>query len=146
MGFALDRKMIVSFLAFVALACAGAEARSQTFACQYLDVTGFVWRSGAWKQTNFNADKKFFLVMQGDSIDPKSLEPLDFLASDTTCAPIRSTLTGDRGVHCADDTYTLIFHPRRSEGVFTRLHGGLVEKNGERDSISIATFICTSMR
>ena len=64
--------MLRVFTVCVLLATAG-NSVAQTFACQYVASSGLIWKSGAWKATEFKTDSPFFLTVKGKTLDEKSV-------------------------------------------------------------------------
>ena len=117
-------------------------AHEGTYACQYVDATGFIDSGGQWDRANFTQRPPFFIKLGPDTLDPQSIVDGLYLASSyerTTCFP--ENYSG--GYACASGAgETVMFNPVKSDGARASILDagrGDVEYRG---TLSIYTFVC----
>ncbi len=115
---------------------------AQTFACQYVASAGLDWENGSWVTRTFHVGKPFFLnlTLDGKNIEEKSIKNL---IQSATCS-VQNEALGF--ISCASITGAfLYFNPSIFRGAVTRTLGAALGDVGDKDSVSVAPFICQKM-
>jgi hypothetical protein len=139
------------FLSFFLLALSFNVVYSQTttYACQFVDSNGFIWKNGKWSRIGFNIDKPFFLKYQDGLLDKESAYRV-FWREEGVFAPSKISCVYEptRG---SDSCITLlgqslVFNKNNLQGATSSLMGAaLTGINGVRDTPSIDLFVCQTM-
>ena len=140
----MERNMWRTFGFCVLLAIAG-NSVAQTFACQYVASSGLIWKSGAWKATEFKTEPPFFLTVNGTTLYEKSVAKV--LGGNW------AKCLGEGEVTCADNLLesfymdnVLYFSTLDARGGVARLWSSTANDDAqEKDALGVSPFVCQQM-
>ncbi len=132
-------RLFVVYFAVLFSPWIGAEARAQgkPLACMVEASGGLHWEAGRWISTGFTNRPRFVLVLQGNNLDPKSVERAIGEGAGIQCESIFRAR-----ISCSDESGGyLMFDPVSNRGAFAHLIGGL-STSPNRDSLVVNPFVC----
>jgi hypothetical protein len=114
------------------------------YACQDTYSSGLEWEMGRWKTTNYFAERKFFLRIEGDRLTVSSARSAGGLGASTICHPGYKTAQEGVIYGCDDYSDKLVFNPSAGSGARSALFGSITG-GIKRDSVAVTTFVCQRM-
>ena len=151
------KKLLQGMMLTCAAVATPVTAQTVTYACQYVEAAGLIWQNGRWVATEFYKQDPFILTaIDGQLVVPETTEenishPL-FLSQ---CNLPTEAPTGEpdenllsRVQSCSDKIgNTLLFSFENLNGAYSKIVGAAAGRdNATKDSLTVAPFVCGTMR